>query len=455
MLLLGRQGGAAAFFVAVIALPRLVSHLTFTRFMWAYVIELFVSSILSFGLERVVAAAARTKEGRDTGALTSALAVRALTLPLTAAGVIAGLWIVHVRVSWLALAGIVAWTGAVQFQGVLFAALRAMGKVGVEPVAVAAVRIVQAIALIVAAEAGVSLSALVLVVALPETTLAAMLWRAVAGAVRPRSTRTLPWALATRYAAIEMFGFAYLRADAFVIGNLLGPGPGATYALAYRVVDGLTATITPFLLHLFPAATRAAGQPEGLIRLRRSLLPKAPSIAAVASLMTMSLAVEAARIVPRLGTARAALQVLVVTMPLYAFNALELHLRSAEGRNRDPAILGVSVLVLNVVLNVALVRQYGLVSAAWVLVACELLQAAWLARTLVGGGVLGRTEVAVGASTVLLLGLTAALLVRSELALALPSAAGCLVLCIWPWAGRLCPRLRQSVLHTKLLEPGN
>ncbi len=72
---------------------------------------------------------------------------------------------------------------------------------------------------------------------------------------RLASPAGLPLRLLGAYTLIEVLAFAYLRVDALVIGRLLGPGPGATYVLAYRILDGLTALLTPFLLYLFPAAT--------------------------------------------------------------------------------------------------------------------------------------------------------------------------------------------------------
>jgi O-antigen/teichoic acid export membrane protein len=150
----------------------------------------------------------------------------------------------------------------------------------------------------------------------------------------------------------------------------------------------------------------------------------------------MFAAVKAGDIVPRLGEGRAALQVLVVTIPLYAFSAIELHLRSAEGRNRVPVALGAALLVGNVALNLLLVGRYAMVAAAWVLVACELAQAGYLASVVLRSQVVGGGEIARAATAICLLGVTAGLLSRSDVAAATVPAATCLIACTWPWIRR-------------------
>jgi len=242
---------------------------------------------------------------------------------------------------------------------------------------------------------------------------------------------SLPWRRLAAYTLIEVLGFAYLRSDSLIVGNILGAGPGATYSLAYRVLDGMTAMLAPFLLHLFPAARRTTQGERATPQLRRSLLGWAPIVATSAAVLTVFGAAAAVHLVARLGDARAALEVLVVTLPLYCFSAVELHLRSAEGRDRSPVVLGAALLVLNVVLNVALVRTYGLVAAAWVLVACETLQAAYLGVGLWRDGAVDRPVLSGCGLGVVLLAVTAGLAARDQLGVAAITAAACLAAVAW------------------------
>lgn len=428
-LLVGRQTGALAFTGALVLLARLADRPVFDAFVWAYTAELLVSSILNLGLERLTAN--RVGITRATTELPGILAARLLSLPLTAVAVAGLIAFVHVDLPVMALTLTVVWTAAVQVQGVLFAALRAMGRPRTEAGLAMGVRGVQAAALLTAAALSGSVTALVAVVAFPEVVLGAWLVLRVPTSGKVASPSALPMRLLGAYTLIEVLAFAYLRVDALVIGRLLGPGPGATYVLAYRILDGLTALLTPFLLYLFPAASRAAREPGGLRALRRSLLGWAP-VAATTIAAPILVASDAARhlLVERFAEAGPVLLVLVVTLPLYAFSAIELHLRSAEGRNRLPIAMGAGLIVLNVGLNVVLVPRSGIVAAAWVLVACELLQAIVLAvsvgRVREEPGGLARAAVGVT-----LLGVAAALAVRLGMAAALAPLAGALVVSGW------------------------
>lgn len=395
-LLAGRQTGALVFTGALVVLARLTDRDAFDAFVWAYTAELLVSSILNLGLERLTAN--RVGTTRTLAGVPAILAARLLTLPLTAAAVLGLVAFVHVRLPLGAMALTVLWTGAVQVQGVLFAALRGIGQPRAEAVLATMVRCTQATALLGTAAASGSVTALVAAVALPEVFLAIGLVSrlpTIAGVASPAglpgrlpttarlaSPAGLPLRLLGAYTLIEVLAFAYLRVDALVIGRLLGPGPGATYVLAYRILDGLTALLTPFLLYLFPAASRAAVTPGGVRALRGPLLAWAPVVATAIAAPVLVVSGSLHLLTDRFAEAGPVLRVLVVTLPLYAFSAIELHLRSAEGRNRSPIAVGAALLVLNVGLNVALVPRFGIIAAAWVLVACELLQAIVLGTAL-------------------------------------------------------------------------
>src|SRR5574337_447512 len=66
---------------------------------------------------------------------------------------------------------------------------------------------------------------------------------------------------------------------------------------------------------------------------------------------------------------------------LLTVNAIELHVRSGRGRNREVLLVNTAALVLNVVLCIVLVSTVGLVGGALALAASECLLAALLVLT--------------------------------------------------------------------------
>ena len=416
-LLVGRQTGALLFTGSLVLLARFADRSVFDAFVWAYTTELLVSSILNLGLERLTAN--RVGITRATTELPGILAVRLLSLPLTAVAVAGLLAFVQVELPIAAVALTVLWTAAVQVQGVQLAALRSMGHPMTEATLAIGLRVVQAATLLIAAAGSGSATVLIAVVALPEVLVALglVLWGPASKPIAWPSA--LPMRLLGTYTLIEVLGFAYLRVDALVIGRLLGAGPGATYVLGYRILDGLTAVLTPFLLYLFPAASRMAQRTDGLRALRRSLLGWAPVVAIAITVPVFLVSGVLSLIAERFAEAGPVLLVLLVTLPLYAFSAIELHLRSAEGRNRLPIAIGGGLIAVNIGLNVLFVPRWGIVAAAWTLVACELLQATVLAvsaiRSRADQGTLVR-----GITAVAFVALAAGTANRAGMALALP-----------------------------------
>lgn len=427
-LLVGRQSGALVFTGALVLLARFADRPVFDAFMWAYTAELLVSSILNLGLERLTAN--RVGITGALGELPAVLAARLASLPLTAAAVVGLVAFVQVDLPVTAIALTIIWTAAVQVQGVLFAALRGMGRPKAEASLALGLRALQAVGLLTTAAQGGSVVALIAVVAAPEVLLAAVLLLRVPTTAKVASPRVLPLRLLGSYTLIEVLAFAYLRVDVLVIGRLLGVGPGATYVLAYRVLDGLTALLTPFLLYLFPVASRAAQDRDGVRGLREALLGWGPVLATAVAAPGIVAVVALPVLTERFVEASPVLRVLLVTLPLYAFSALELHLRSAEGRNRSPIAIGATLLVLNVGLNIVLVPRFGIIAAAWVLVACELLQAFILSIAIRRSAAL-HGAVLRGALAVALLALGAGLAVKAGLGMAVVPLAATLIVVAW------------------------
>jgi O-antigen/teichoic acid export membrane protein len=374
---LARQLGGLAFMASVLVLPAIASRPVVDDFIWAYFASLFLSSILNLGLERVVGPLVAGNEATPLQTvLRPVLVARLYSAPVT----VAALWILYRFVDvHLPLAGwafSLTWVLAIQVQGVAFAGLRAGGRRQVEPHHALLSRLVETALLIGLATAGAPISLLIGAMATVEVAVAVAAVRSLGRPFGPSEVELapLPWRTMSVYALIEFLAFAYLRLDVALVGNILGPGPGATYGLIYRVIDALTGLSTPVILLLFPYAAKLVSGGTGLRDVRERALRLLPAAAVVLSVAGLVLAAPLAAAVPRFGEGLPALRILLVAVPLSFMNALELHFRSAEGRNGEVLAVAAAVLAVNVVLNLYLIPRHGLDGAAWALCLTEAFQ---------------------------------------------------------------------------------
>lgn len=375
----GRQVGSLALMGTVLVLPAVAERGVVDDFIWAYFASLFLSSILNLGLERVVApTVARSGGAMLRSVLQPVLCVRLYTFPVSMAALWALYRFVDVRLPMAAWAFSLAWVLAIQVQGVAFAGLRAVARYRFEPATALVSRLVEAAAVLALAAAGASVTALIGAVACVEVAVALVAVRGLGkeDECAPSTVRhpALPWRTISVYALVELLAFAYLRVDMALVGHILGPGPGATYGLVYRVIDALTGLATPVLLILFPFAARAVAVGDGLLALRDRALRLLPGAAVVLSVAAVFFAALLAEAVPRFGEGLSALRILLIAVPLYFLSAIELHLRSAENRNAGVLTIGALVLMLNVALNIVLLPRYGLNGAAWAVCLSEAVQ---------------------------------------------------------------------------------
>ena len=386
ILLLGRQAGAALFMAAVLLLPRLTTRGRVDTLVWCYFAVLLVSSVLDLGFERVTAIVVGAEHAtgpRSGTSVPSLVRARLATLPLTAAAVWGVLLVAGARASVATVLATAAWAAAIQVQGVVFAVLRAQQHKTFEAVAALTGKAIQAAALVILVMTHQGVATVVLVVAVVDIAIAFHAHRAVIDrTLAPHDWRSKAgWHDVGMFTLVELVAFAYLRGDALIVARLLGAGSGATYSLIYRIVDAVTGVSTPFLLVLFPAAAGMLATGQSLRSLRSSALRFAPVAGAGIAAMAMLASVPVLHLVPRLAEGRGALYLLLATAPLVFFSAFELHLRSAEGANRQIVAIGVAVLAVNIVSNLVLVPRLGLVGAAVALVVAEVFQVACLIAT--------------------------------------------------------------------------
>jgi O-antigen/teichoic acid export membrane protein len=369
----GRQLGAVVLTGAVLLLPRYLGGADLDRFLWIYFAQLLLSSILNLGLERYTAreVAGRARE-RRAAALGTGLVCRAVTAPVTPLALLAVLAFVDVKVSPSTFAAAAVWTLAVQFQGVLFAGVRAVGRGSAEAGLVFAGRVAQAVLLLVGAISGWGVAPLVWVLAAVDVAVmlgSAAVAQAVVGIARPDG---IPYRRLGLYTALEISVFAYLRADLLIVGRILGPNAGATYGLAYRVIDALVALSTPALLILFAYASGESARGEDLNLVRRRSQSLLPQLGVLAAALAIVIVGPLARFVPRFHDVAPALRILLATVPLSYLIGVEAHLLSAEDRNAPVLIVALAALAGNVLLNVGLVPSFEFMGAAVALLITEL-----------------------------------------------------------------------------------
>jgi O-antigen/teichoic acid export membrane protein len=383
-LAVARQVSALCLIGVVFVLPALTSKGVATDFVWSYFAMLTLTSLLGLGLERLAATVvgARGDDESVAGALAPVLLVRVVTAPFAAVGLWAVLAFVGVQLSTAAWWATMLWIAAGLVGPVLFGALRAAGNSNIEPALMLGVRALQAVVLAALAVAGATTAALVLAVALLETAGAVFACCSL-GSVRDLTTcasnwRRLPLRRAFALAGIDVVGLVNLRADLLLVGHMLGAVPGATYGLLYRAVDGFNGVVGSAGVWLYAesANEREGGtDPAGLRARSLAMLPRFGLALAVIVVLAAGAAGE---IVPRLAAETDTLRILAAAFPLLTVNAVELHVRSGRGRNREVLAVNTITLAVNVPLSIGLIAAFGLPGAAAALAVSELLQATLL-----------------------------------------------------------------------------
>lgn len=228
----------------------------------------------------------------------------------------------------------------------------------------------------------------------------------------------------------------YFRIDTILLSVLRGPEATGVYGAAGRFLEISVSFASLLVLSLFPLLA-AAAEVDDLERVRALarrgvellVLAGAPLVAAV-----LVVAPELVRLATgsEFDAAVSPLRILIVAAAFMPVNALLGHLVIALRREARALWLNVLALVVNVALNVALIPAYGVVAAAWVFLASELVIFAsgiWLAyryarftlpvalplRAVAAGALMGAAMVAVGGRP----------------AAALPAGASAYLLALW------------------------
>jgi O-antigen/teichoic acid export membrane protein len=310
------------------------------------------------------------------------LTVRLASIPLVVVAMAGLLRVVRVDLDsgtflWTSL-----WIAAGQVGTFVYAVVRVDGRTAIESISSVVVRLAQAGALVVAAMAGWSATGVIGSLALLELTLAVGLLAGVG--LRPTGrfadVTALPWRELAAFTLLEIVGFMYLRTDTVLVGRLLDSTSGATYTLLYRVIDAAVAVVTPLVMVLYPQAALRAAAGESLERYRRVGLGLVPTVGVVAAAVGALLAQPLLDLVPRYDDHAVVLRCLLAAVPLMTWNAIELHLRAAEGATRAVVRVGLLTFIVAIVVSVPLIDRWGLRGAALGVVVAEATQLLLLLR---------------------------------------------------------------------------
>ena len=409
-LAVARQVSALLLVGVVFALPALTSTSVATEFVWGYFAVLTLSSLLGLGLERLAGTVVGARgDAPLVRVLAPVLAIRFVTMPVGAIGMVLLFAFVGVHLPAVAWVATCVWLAAAMASPVVFGALRASGSSTVEPMTMVAVRAVQAALLVALAVGGASVGQLLGAVALVECAGFLVGMRALGGLGGTWGAwmrwRDLPVRQGFSLAGIDLLGILNLRADLLLVGHILGATPGATYGLLYRVVDGFSGVVSSAGLWLFAESTngREGGVASTGIRARSLRLLPVLGLAAAAVVVVGAGLVGAA--VPRIASETATLRILAIAFPLLCMNAVEVHVRTGRGRTAEILRIYVALLAVNIPLCIVTIHTFGMAGAAATLVATELLQAAllWITAQRDERALVGRAlAVAVGGALALM-----------------------------------------------------
>lgn len=171
--------------------------------------------------------------------------------------------------------------------------------------------------------------------------------------------------------------------DKVMLGKLDGPVGAGIYGAAYRVLDTSWLPVRAMLGAAWPRLFRhARSGPTVLLPFVRAVA--VPSLLYSAVVM-VAMIIGAAVLVPLLGEAYAEsvplLRVLAVVVLLRCLHYLPADVLTGLGRQGVRTTIQVTVLVVNVMLNLWLIPRFGVWGAAWSTLACEaaLALALWVA----------------------------------------------------------------------------
>jgi O-antigen/teichoic acid export membrane protein len=167
----------------------------------------------------------------------------------------------------------------------------------------------------------------------------------------------------------------YFRIDAILLSVLRGPEDTGIYGAAFRFLEVSTSFTNLLVLSLFPLLA-AASHGHDVARVRE-LAQRGLDLLVLAGVPLVVGTIMVAPSLIRLAAGEAftasvsPLRIVIVAAALMPVNSLFGYLLIAMRHERDALWLNIVALVMNVALNVALIPRYGVIAAAWIGTASE------------------------------------------------------------------------------------
>ncbi len=378
---IGRVGNLALGVVVTLILARALGEDSFGEWATIFAVTQIATNVGELGLNQVAVARAASDPQRAERWLGALLSLRLLiALPTTLLALL-GIALIAPN-STVALAGaLIALTILANAPSAANAAfqLRVRNDLTIAVITLGSI-VWAAGAIAVAAISGAiaAFAAAFLVTALVTTAATLVLARRL-GPVRPLIDREL-WRALLRVGlavgAAGIFVTLYVKLDQILVFELAGSAAAGLYGAAYRVLEQIQFIPSAVMTTLFPLI--AAAHPHDLQRVRR-LLQSAAEYLTMASLPALAFTIVASRQIVALlfggsfAGAAPALPILMGAFVSISFGYLAgnmVLILELQRRFLRYAALG---LLVNAVLNVALIPLYGFLAAAWITLATEVL----------------------------------------------------------------------------------
>lgn len=205
----------------------------------------------------------------------------------------------------------------------------------------------------------------------------------------PAGRAVLDWRTAVTMGAIAIFVMVYGRADAVLVGWLVGEAAAGLYTAAYTLLLGLQILPWMIAVALGPVFVRAHATDADL--LRRSWSEGLRAILVLSLPLALAPALLADGLLELLfgsdyEEAATALAILVWSTPLAALGAVLTGVLRAGGRERALLVVAAGAAAGNIGANLALIPRYGIEAAAAVTIATEVVGLAAMCAVAVRSG---------------------------------------------------------------------
>lgn len=169
--------------------------------------------------------------------------------------------------------------------------------------------------------------------------------------------------------ALEIIAVAYFRVDIFMLSKMAGLASTALYQAAYKIFDFFIAMFTGYITAIFPAMARNDK------RLSPAML--ALGAAAIFVFFTVPVLLFRREIMglfkPEYVQATNVLVCLMLTLPIVYANSLIANHAVATNNLRALMLVALFMLIVNILLNFALIPRFGILGAALATLAGEVL----------------------------------------------------------------------------------